>query len=367
MDNFVSFLQKLQAVQPLQPIDAFNGPPPAMGEGDMLADDGFSGSNPKNISSQIQEALGAKEPDDGGIIGNILASRSRPTQDDATDALLKTMFSKSYTSPQDVASSRDLGVTKQLYALASINKLASGQNLPAAIQIANEYDKARKAGDTQRMNDIEMSGKLLDKGVVIDANGNASPLSGYSNAVGDIQYGKEGGKKRADIEAAGPEGFNSERGKQAGKLSVENDTNLTSLDMLDSSILQAKNLVPKVALTGPIYGRVGRAINDPDYANLQGALNGIVLQAKELYNLGSGQGFSDADRDFLQDVIAGKYSRAGTINLALDRMGEISQKRRQFIQRQSGGYRTEFQGAPPVNTAAPPAQEKVTDYKEYFK
>lgn len=64
-------------------------------------------------------------------------------------------------------------------------KTAQGST-PAAIQIANEYAKARAAGDTQRMNDIAIAAKSFDKGVVYDQMGNPVAMGGYGDAVGSI-------------------------------------------------------------------------------------------------------------------------------------------------------------------------------------
>jgi len=75
---------------------------------------------------------------------------------------------------------------KKQAAQADLVKAQSGGNLPAALQIANEYAKARAAGDTQRMNDIALSAKSFDKGVIQDANGNIVAMGGYGDAVGQI-------------------------------------------------------------------------------------------------------------------------------------------------------------------------------------
>jgi len=49
---------------------------------------------------------------------------------------------------------------------AKIKDYASGGSLPAAIQLANEIEKAMAAGDTNRANLLYQSAKLLDKGVL---------------------------------------------------------------------------------------------------------------------------------------------------------------------------------------------------------
>lgn len=166
----------------------------------------------------------------------------------------------------------------------------------------------------------------------------------------DIQTGREAnyetqsGKNASDVETASAKGYNDAAGSAAGTQVIKNDQTLSSLDSLEFGIQQAKALIPKVSATGPIWGRVGNAAEDPDYKNLQGTINSLTLQAKDLYNLGSGQGFTDTDRDFLQEVIAGKYARAETIQLGLDRFQQALEHRRQYIQSQNQKYQTQYGG-----------------------
>lgn len=57
---------------------------------------------------------------------------------------------------------------------------------PAAVKLANELQAARAAGDVQRVNDLIISAKLVDRGVVMDANGRPMAMGGYGDAVGSI-------------------------------------------------------------------------------------------------------------------------------------------------------------------------------------
>jgi hypothetical protein len=83
----------------------------------------------------------------------------------------------------------------QIKKLAAIH--ANKATLPAALQIADEYAKARAAGDTQRMNDIAIAAKSFDKGVVYDQMGNPIAMGGYGDAVGSIEGAKAGYKEQA--------------------------------------------------------------------------------------------------------------------------------------------------------------------------
>lgn len=69
---------------------------------------------------------------------------------------------------------------------------------PAAVKLANELQAARAAGDVQRVNDLVASAKLLDRGVVMDANGRPMAMGGYGDAVGSIEGAKSAYKQNAE-------------------------------------------------------------------------------------------------------------------------------------------------------------------------
>lgn len=169
----------------------------------------------------------------------------------------------------------------------------------------------------------------------------------------DANYATQSGKNASDIEAAAPKARNEALGKKAGETVIDNNKTLNSLGDLQFSIQQARELLPRVAMTGPIAGRVGNLSEDPDYKNLQGAINAITLQAKDLYNLGSGAGFTDADREFLRDVVAGKYARAETIEAGLARFEQALQNRQRNLSNQNTQY---GQGNYNYNTQQQPKQ-----------
>jgi len=153
-------------------------------------------------------------------------------------------------------------------------------------------------------------------------------------------------------------GLAEKNATQVGK----NQDALGNLDSMTFGIQEARALLPKVSMTGPILGRLGSAAENPDYRNLQGAVNSIVLQAKDLYNLGSGQGFTDADRNFLQEVIAGKYARADTISLGLDRMERALANRQQFLIGQTQNINSKYNGSNGSPYQAPTQNKTQSDF-----
>lgn len=217
----------------------------------------------------------------------------------------------------------------QVYGILDYNNTAGGDTGILA-------DRLVKEGSAKNVKEA----LELIKGGAGQAGKNAADIStGY-----EANYQTQQGKNVSDVQNAGAKGYNYAAGSAAGAAVVKNDTTLNSLNDLEYSISQAEQLLPKVSATGPILGRVGDAAEDPDYKNLQGAINSITLQAKDLYNLGSGAGFTDADRDFLRDVIAGKYARAETIQMGLQRFRQALENRRRNLQNQNQNYQTQYGG-----------------------
>lgn len=212
----------------------------------------------------------------------------------------------------------------------------------AAAQIAGAYDYTG-GGDTGRLLDRlrRENPNLTDMEALQAIKGGAGQM-GRNQA--DIASGREAnyetqtGKNVSDVDYARQKEREGSVGKGQGEAIMKNEATLASLDNLSFSIGQARQLLPKVSMTGPIMGRIGSAAEDPDYKNLQGAINAITLQAKDLYNLGSGAGFTDTDREFLRDIIAGKYAKPETINSGLQRFDEALQHRREYILRQNQRY-----------------------------
>ena len=80
---------------------------------------------------------------------------------------------------------------------ARMQSLASGGQDPAAVKLANEIQKARAAGDMQRLNDLQMSAKLLDRGVLMSPEGGATVMQGYPDVLGTLKYGEQQGAEIA--------------------------------------------------------------------------------------------------------------------------------------------------------------------------
>ncbi len=81
---------------------------------------------------------------------------------------------------------------------AKLADVGSAGNLPAPLQLANEYQKRMVAGDLEGANLIREFAKTQDRGIVAGADGTFQPLPGYAPAVGTIEAAKGGMKRQAE-------------------------------------------------------------------------------------------------------------------------------------------------------------------------
>lgn len=106
-------------------------------------------------------------------------------------------------------------------------KTKTGGNVPAAIQLADEIGKARAAKDTQRLRDLQQSGKLLTKGQIETAQGGIELQEGVAGAEEELAEAKETGKQKAKLKLA-PEVASAV--KVAEIVAVEKGEALAALD-----------------------------------------------------------------------------------------------------------------------------------------
>ncbi len=130
-----------------------------------------------------------------------------------------------------------------------------------------------------------------------------------------IHMKRTGGEEALDV-GLGKFGAKSYADEQA-KIQ-EADTFLTNVDV-------ARDALAKAKMTGPVFGRIGKAASDPDYVNWQGAKNGLTLLAKSIYAMPSAN-FSDSDREFLDQITGGKFPTKDAAEKTIDRLELIAQK-----------------------------------------
>jgi len=94
---------------------------------------------------------------------------------------------------------QDFMLKKQL-AAQKLQEQATGQNLPAALQLANEYQNRLRAGDLEGANIIAQFAKTTDKGLQVSPDGTYAALPGYAPAVAGIEGAKAGAKEQAQAD-----------------------------------------------------------------------------------------------------------------------------------------------------------------------
>jgi hypothetical protein len=172
-------------------------------------------------------------------------------------------------------------------------KIASMRgSTPAAIKVADEIAKARASGDTQRINDILASGKLYDRGVTVDENGNPIAMQGYGDAIGQIEGTKKAYEQNAKNQSDlyfNPQIRQSEKdvdlsmnpliaeatqsatasGKRKGEIDTELDERIAGLPQLEETVSKLSELGQKATYT--YSGRAGDAIR-----NEIGGITGMI-------------------------------------------------------------------------------------------
>lgn len=79
-----------------------------------------------------------------------------------------------------------------------LKKMQSKGNVPAALQLTNEYLAAKQSGDIDRANAIEAFAKTHEKNVYYDPETGAYiPLPGMPGALSQLEYGKQAGTEMA--------------------------------------------------------------------------------------------------------------------------------------------------------------------------
>lgn len=196
----------------------------------------------------------------------------------------------------------------------------NSSGMPAVLQIADEMDAARRAGNKQRLADIAAIGKFYDKGVLPGEDGNFTTAPGYADAAGNIAGTKKEYEKRAET-----------------KVSSEADINkqLQDIQQFSSSVNRFKDALSKTNMTGQVAGRYGNITSDAGRTDLVSAQNELVLRAKSLLGMPSAN-FSDADRDFISAIAGGQFGSKEGLGRVAERLEKMAaDQAQQLVQRKN--------------------------------
>jgi len=125
--------------------------------------------------------------------------------------------------------------------------------------------------------------------------------------------------------ASGEDKLDETLGREGGKKYGELQTKTQEVEGLVTNIDIARDALQKAKMTGPLFGRIGKAASEPNYVNWQGAKNGLTLLAKSIYGMPNAN-FSDADRDFLDEITGGRFPSKEAAEKTLDRLDLLASK-----------------------------------------
>lgn len=83
-------------------------------------------------------------------------------------------------------------------------KGSSGMNTPAALQLANAYEEAVKAGDMVRANNIAQFAKTLPKGMGYGSDGSIGNMQGVIPSMSEQSFATQSGKDQSELQYANP-------------------------------------------------------------------------------------------------------------------------------------------------------------------
>lgn len=261
------------------------------------------GGDPSTLSGRLQEALGAKQPDLGGMAQDILAGRFQaqaPSTSDVLQGAVASLQNQGYVPAQQftnarmansmdmlgkIATMQELQGRMQMYQAMAANGGGRGETIAMANRVKAEWDAAHPDQPMSIANAIEQVSAKQGKGIAYDPNTGAQIAApGAPQAQGQIKYGEQSGanqsdlqykpaiaggeqqqRKAADVNAAASLAEQGELGKAKGGAEVGLATAETAMPALQSTIKDLRTLAQAATYTkgGVLYNNVIRQLGLP--------------------------------------------------------------------------------------------------------
>lgn len=170
------------------------------------------GGDPSTLSGRIQEFLGAKQPNQGGQIQDILAGRFQqptPTFSDIGNSAIQTLQGGQYVPAQNVANQR---LSSSMDALSKISSLQEQQAR------GNYYNAQAKIGGTtafaqtmaqinsdptlsglSQMEKIRIAQNKVGTNLTVGPDGQVSDMGGAAQSLGNLKAGETQGQKNVEL------------------------------------------------------------------------------------------------------------------------------------------------------------------------
>ncbi len=239
---------------------------------------------------------------------------------------------------QKAQAEQQLGTVKTLMAMkedqrnvmgsyASVALMASQIKDPAKAQEA--FDSILKSGVesgdipkdmADKFSSMDPMQRQLKLAQMVSLAGSATTASKKAQAAG-MSIDESGNI----VPAAKASKLDENLDKQDAIAAVKAADSRDSMNVMLGNIKQARQdlaAVPESAM-GPVKGWIARQTSQKAQV-LESSLNSLALQAKDLFKLGSGQGFTDADRDFLVRIEGGLNNYKGSVTDLLDRAENLA-------------------------------------------
>lgn len=233
--------------------------------------------NPRTISGQVQEWLGAKPPTQGGLDQQILSQRLQPSSGDAINAITQTWAdpTKAATSQQFADERMNLAQKMQL-----MGQRSQGNSVFSSTMEMINSDP--ELANLPMIDKIRLAQKGISQNMTYGPNG-VIDMAGAAQGLGNLSYGDQSGTNRANIEGARP-------------LAVQR-----GLGEADTASLIAQNSAVGKATGEAVGGLAKKTVNAPQILTL-------IQQAKSILPHATGGG--------LQSQVAGGKAYLGVSDQA---------------------------------------------------
>lgn len=183
----------------------------------------------------------------------------------------------------------------------------------------------------------------MRQGLERTPDGSIRPMAGVAQAKGGLDYN---------------EAFSKGRGSETAKQTTEIDKSLADILDVEDSISRFKDAISQTGMTGQVLGRVGDIAQTPGRTNLVSAQNELTLRAKSLLGMPSAN-FSDADRNFLQEIAGGRFGSAEGLNKVVGRLESMAKQQKQrLIDRRRASVESQQEDTAGINVrGSPPAAD----------
>jgi hypothetical protein len=285
---------------------------------------------------------------------------------------------------QEAQSKQERADREQQLLNYKMQETSKGGNLPAPLQLANEYRRLLDAKDDVGAAQLLMFAKAADKGVVPNGAGGYAVAPGYAESVANIAAVKAGEQRQAQKNVdvtmnpliAGGEALAKSQSEATVKKLTQDREDLKKLRGIQNNLDQYSEIAKGTIFTGPVLGRIGDIAKAPGRTELNSVNNELTLRAKELLNFPNAN-FSNTDLQFIRDVAGGQYAQYGGIEKIVQRLRKTSQNQidsilqgDQLLQTPPGIGNTPVGGLPPAPGSTPPAvdggQNSPVDYKSKY-